>query len=228
VDERSVESPVTLPADGSELVHDFAFPPVYPVRGRVHAPSGQPIAWAHVHFRGSRPGTDRLPAPHFATVTRADGTFEIRLPAGPYEVEAWRPAFFPVRHPGLIVGDPAPEDLDLQMPPGAVLTGRLLGLPRGEAAEIEARGPLPPSGEVDEDALYRLPFGENDSGLPRGDNLPDGTYRITDLGPGTWDIVAEIPSTSVNGKKREARGRVVIPPGAVRARLDLDFGPPRR
>ncbi|HEV7507596.1 MAG TPA: carboxypeptidase-like regulatory domain-containing protein [Thermoanaerobaculia bacterium] len=228
VDERLLDSQVTLPADGTALAHDFAFPPVYPVRGRVREPSGQPVAWAHVHFRDLRPGTDHLPAPYFATVTRTDGTFEIRLPAGPYEVESWRPGFFPVRRPGgLIVEDHAPEDLNLQMPPGAVLTGRLLGLPRGKVAEIEARGPLPLSGEVDEKALYRLPFGENSFRLPQGENLPGGTYRISDLGPGTWEIVAEIPGNSVE-KKREARGRVTIPPGAVRARLVLDFGAPQR
>ena len=113
------------------------------------------------------------------------------------------------------------------MPPGAVLTGRLLGVPRGKVAEIEAHGPLPPSGEVDEKALYRLSFGENSYRLPQGENLPDGTYRISDLGPGTWEIVAEIPGSSVE-KKREARGQVTIPPGAVRARLALDFGAPQR
>jgi hypothetical protein len=109
------------------------------------------------------------------------------------------------------------------MTPSAVLTGRLLGLPRGKVAEIEARGPLPPSGEVDEKALYRLPFGENRDRLPQGENLPGGTCRISDLGPGTWDIEAAIPG-SLAEKKREARGRVTIPPGAVRVRLDLDFG----
>lgn len=200
--------------------------PVYPVRGRVREPSGQPVGWAHVHFSDLRPGTDRLPAPYFATVTRTDGTFEIWLPAGPYEVGVWKPGFFSVRRPGgLTVQDHAPEDLDLRLPPGAVLTGRLLGMPRGQVAEIEARGPLPLSGEVDENALYRLPFGENSFGLPQGENLPDGTYRISDLGPGTWEIEAEVSSLK---KKREARGRVTIPPGAVRARLDLDFGASQR
>lgn len=230
--ERPAEVPKALtgavsgPADGSALARDITFPPVYPVRGRVREPSGQPVGWAHVHFSDLRPRTDQLPPPHFATVTRADGTFEIRLPAGPYEVEAWKPGFFPLRRPGgLTVEDHAPEDLDLRMPPGAVLTGRLLGVPRGEVAEIEARGPLPLSGEVDEKALYRLPFGENSYRLPQGENLPDGTYRISDLGPGTWEIVAEIHATTVR-KKREARGRVTIPPGAVRARLVLDFGAP--
>jgi Carboxypeptidase regulatory-like domain len=201
--------------------------PDYPVRGRVREPSGQPVAWAHVHFSDLRPGTERLPSPHFATVTRADGTFEIRLPVGPYEVEAWKPGFFPVHRPGsLTIEDHAPDDLDLRMPPGAVLTGRLLGVPRGKVAEIEARGPLPPSGEVDEKALYRLPFGENRFRLPQGENLPGGTYRISDLGPGTWEIEAEIPGSLVE-TKREARGRVTIPPGAVRAHLDLDFGAPQ-
>jgi hypothetical protein len=62
---------------------------------------------------------------------------------------------------------------------------------------------------------------------PQGENLPDGTDRISDLGPGTWEIVAEIPVHSVETKS-EARGRVTIPPGALRVRLVLDFGAPQR
>jgi hypothetical protein len=80
-------------------------------------------------------------------------------------------------------------------------------MPRGEVAEIEARGPLPLSGKVDENALYRLPFGENSFRLPQGENLPDGTYRISDLGPGTWQIEAEIHTTSVKKKREVRRGR---------------------
>jgi hypothetical protein len=60
--------------------------PDQPVRGRVREPSGRPVSWAHVHFSDLRPGTERLPSPHFApapTARSRSGFRSVRMRSRP-------------------------------------------------------------------------------------------------------------------------------------------------
>ena len=44
-----------------------------------------------------------------------------------------------------------------------------------------------------------------------------GTYRLSDLAPGVWNV------TALTGSGRHASGQVTLAPGAQEAELDLDF-----
>jgi hypothetical protein len=130
-----------------------------------------------------------------------DGTYTLSVSAEGYSSrDAERPI--------VVAGAPV-EDVDIQLGPNVVLTGRLLGLEPGETIDFfQAEGPpsyRPGPWTVDE----------------------DGHYRQTGLWPGDWTITARCTSGSrplfYGSPTRLATGRIHIPPGATEATLDLDF-----
>ena len=93
----------------------------------------------------------------------------------------------------------APIDgLEIRLRHGPILRGRVLGMPDGVSAHIS----------VTQDIEAR----EAETG-------PDGTYLVSDLGPGEWKVEASLYEEI----QRIDQGRITLAPGAAEAVLDLDL-----
>ena len=110
-----------------------------------------------------------VPRPAFGTdvaVSRADGSFELRLPDGEYQLAASHPAFADSVDVGRVDVRGGTRHVSLTLVKGCVVSGRVLaadGKPAGEGA-IEKR------------------FGTTDLEFaPNGRVEPDGTFRWTTL-----------------------------------------------
>ena len=129
---------------------------------------------------------------------RLDGGFRFEgIFPGSYRLDAVKEGKGRTSQPVPVTVAEAPLDgIVLELASTGTINGRILGL------------------NVDELAQVRVSAGWG-SGL--GAVAYDGSYRITDLTPGTWKVVADLPRTG-----RRAEGEVTLEPGAD-AELDLDF-----
>ncbi|HEV2843716.1 MAG TPA: carboxypeptidase-like regulatory domain-containing protein, partial [Thermoanaerobaculia bacterium] len=130
------------------------------------------------------------------TFTGPDGSFTLRAGEGQFEITVWKEGYGAASVEGDIRNMPA-EGLEIRLERSLTLTGRLLGLDPAEIsiASVSVRG----------------------SGFDHRSNVfPDGTYRIGDLGPGEWRVVAEAGT-------RRSEAQVALRPGEDQATLDLVF-----
>jgi len=194
---------LTPPAGLTEVVHDLQFPPVSEIRGRVTGPGGEPIEGASLEFHYF----DGTFGRHFETHTLADGSFAVGVTDGTWDLSVSAEGYSSrtAERPIVVAGAPV-EDVEIQLGPNIVLTGRLLGLGPGEPAYVHAEGP--PS--------YTPGASTTDQ---------EGHYRQTGLWPGDWTITAGYTAGRrwYGDPERLATGRIHIPPGATEATLDLDF-----
>ncbi len=186
---------------------DFILDSGSEITGRVTDGSGTPIPGAQVVLSpaGGRPqGPDLLPPVQDSeTVSQADGSFRFTgIEEGSYRLLASKAGFAPAEPTETltIAGEPV-EGLLLRLEQGNSISGRLLGLSYDELARIEIRA-----------------F-QTEGRRARGEVDPAGGYRLSDLAPGPWYVVAEVEET---GKR--AIGQVTV--GAEPANLDLDFASP--
>jgi hypothetical protein len=165
------------------------------ISGNVVEPSGAPAAGARVWIRPAAGG----PAPP-AVASEADGSFLFDgLTPGDYRIEAMKDGTGRTREPLAVpIGDGSRDGLVLELQRTGSIRGRIDGL------------------NVDELAQVRVSAGW---GAGIGEVSHDGSYRISDLPPGTWRVVAELPRTG-----RRAEGEVALDPEIGDADLDLDFG----
>jgi protocatechuate 3,4-dioxygenase beta subunit len=183
---------------GVETTLDFTLPPARDVRGRLVDERGRPVAQAWVRVGGKDQTAVLLSA--------QDGTFVLRLEDGVYWIWASQEGFVQSARK-VRVGPKLAREIELRMPRGAAVSGRILGLmpPHEIPDRIEARG----SGD-------RLVFG-----------LPDqqGRYRVSGLSPGEWSIGATYYQHGPQGiASYMAPARRVIVRGVEEVTLDLDFG----
>ncbi len=192
--ERKASDRFTPPAGQTQVVHDLEFAPASEVRGRVTGPGGEPVEGASLLLEGD-------PDARFQAQAQRDGTFAIEVPDGTYKLST-SADHYAGRDVEPVVVAGAPVDVDVQLGPDVVLTGRLLGLERGDTLKsFEIEGPPgfhPGAWTVDQEAHYRQ----------------------TGLGPGDWTVKATF---LVGYQDREATGKIHIPKGAAEATLDLDF-----
>ncbi len=174
------------------------------VTGRVTDESGTPVPGARVFLSlaGGRPrGLDLLPPVRDSqVVSQADGSFRFTgIEDGSYRLLASKAGFAPAEpaETFTIAGVPL-GGLVLRLEQGSSISGRLLGLSYDELARIEI-------------FAFRA-----EGRRARGEVDPAGGYRLPDLAPGPWHVVAEVEET---GKR--AIGQVTV--GAEPASLDLDF-----
>ncbi|MFY9826978.1 MAG: carboxypeptidase-like regulatory domain-containing protein, partial [Thermoanaerobaculia bacterium] len=193
VGERSASVRFTPPAGQTEVMHDLEFDPVSQIRGRITGPQGEPIAGASVSI-------DREIGAKSHTESLADGSFEIDAQDGRHTLFIEAEGYSGQERPLAVAG--APVDVEIQLGAEVVLTGRLLGLERGDALKnFQVQGPpasLPGDWTVDQ----------------------EGGYRQKGLGAGDWKVAATF---LVGYLERYASGTVHIPAGATEATLDLDF-----
>ncbi|HYG65147.1 MAG TPA: carboxypeptidase-like regulatory domain-containing protein [Thermoanaerobaculia bacterium] len=178
-----------------ENVVNLAFRRITEVSGRVVDESGEPISNASVSLGGA----------HDAKGVRSGPGGLFHFPAvedGDYQLSGGGSGFIGPVEPVAVEVDGRPvRDLELRLRRGGtLLTGRLLGLAPGELERVtvaaQAEGtPWPRPGTVSR----------------------DGTYRLPDLEPGTWEVTAALSSG------RRARASIRLEPGQERAVLDLEI-----
>ena len=96
----------------------------------------------------------------------------------------------------------AREDrIEVTLPPGATLQGRIFGMASGEPVLVEAQGPDRRIGAWTE---------------------PDGSYRLADLAPGVWQVTASVAVDPAH-PTHQVTAVVEIPDAAADLSLDLAF-----
>lgn len=184
-----------IEAVSGESSLDFRLEAAATVSGTVVDAYGGPVAGAQVVVRA--PLASWTPP---RVVSDGAGHFEIRgLATGHYALEAWKRGEGRTLEPvAFDLHDEPIDGLEVPVAPTGTVSGRLYGLEPEELASIRLHaGPLLDVGSVDH----------------------EGSYRISDLSPGAWVIVAEVTSTG-----RRAMGSVEIDPEDPEAHLDLDLG----
>ncbi len=179
--------------------YELVFPPRVLVSGRVSDEADAPVAGATLELNPTEPGFSSQ------ATSLADGSFQFSaVRDGTYRLSGSAPGFPSGAAPDEVrIAGQEVRGLALRLSRGATLTGRVLGL-NPEALEsvsvsvASGTGDLPPVGS------------------PGSRTDREGRYRITDLAPGEWRVVAR------------ARGRAIqeplqIAPGAREAVLDLQF-----
>lgn len=194
--DRQAEDLFTPPPGQPEVVHDLEFAPAFEVWGRITGPGGELIAGASLQLVSDH-------HEQFHAQTRLDGSFTLEVPDGTYTLSASADGYAgrEADQPVVVAGAPV-GNVELQLGTNIILTGRLLGLERGDTLKaLQVEGPRafhPGPWTVDQDAHYRQ----------------------TGLGSGDWTVYATFQQ---GNQERYASGNVHIPSGATEAALDLDF-----
>lgn len=178
--------------------HDWIFPPGARVAGHVRNEHGERVVGAKVTLARRSEAAPR----EYRTLSDLDGGFAFpRVAAGRYELETSRRGYAPSPVVGPIdVGDRALEGLELVLPPGARVVGRIEGLEPWQWAAVV----------VEAESSGRTATGLVDHA---------GGYEIADLAPGPWQLTA-----SLEGGRRVARAVAVIETDRRVAEQDLVFG----
>jgi hypothetical protein len=207
---RIVEGQVTLRRGQEDATLDLSFHSRFPVRGRVFGPDGEGIAGAWVQFSGAGYFSDSVD-------TQADGSFEILLENGSYEVSAnapYRPNAPAEDHwflslPPITVADAPLEGIDVHLKKGVGLHGCIPGLLPGDQPIINASH---------EGTNWSPGIGA------------DGCYRFTNLEPGDWSITARLDTRCrgclfmpSDGNDRQIQSHITLVPEASETALDLDL-----
>jgi hypothetical protein len=188
----------TLGPGAGEETLDLEIPPSHEVRGKVVDPDGGPVSGARLQFLDSGESLSSYWTP--STNSREDGTFSIPLQDGTYKVLADQAAYAPALQdaPSVRVGGAAVDDLEIRLQRGATLRGRILGM-QDSAAMVS----------VTRETVSRSAIAQ-----------PDGTYLLTGLGPGEWEVETRLPT---EGTQRIGKDRISLTPGDVEAVLDIDL-----
>jgi hypothetical protein len=183
---------------------EFVLDPGAEVAGTAVDADGAPVPGARVRLspagRGE-PGPTLLPlAQEREVASGADGSFLFTgVEDGSYRLLAAKAGFAPAgpAEPLAVSGAPV-TGLVLRLARGSSIGGRLLGLAYDELVRVEV-------------------YASRTTGqLSKGEVGPDGSYRLPDLEPGPWWVVAEVEGTG-----RRITGQVTLTEQP--ASLDLDF-----
>jgi len=166
------------------------------VRGRVEDEGGRPIAFARIRV-------DEEKNSSFRGYSRGDGTFELTgLAPGRYRFAADAPGFQRWAWSESLDIDGGPlEGLRLVALRGGAISGRVLGVERGELIEVSISA-------------------RSGDRFARAEPESDGTYRLEGLAAGEWVVRA-----GVRGRDSEFEGSVTVSDPASEVRLDLVLAP---
>lgn len=171
------------------------------VSGRIVDGQGAPVPGASLSLRlVPREGETPMFMGENQAVSSADGSFVLQgVSDGEYALIGSRQGFAPTTLSGIQVAGAPVADLELRLGPGAVIRGGLLGLDPAVMSQVEVT------------AFW-------DGGTYRhGVVEPSGSYRIEDMAPGTWHLMARVSSSDV------VRAQVEVGPGEQEVVRDLEF-----
>jgi protocatechuate 3,4-dioxygenase beta subunit len=181
---------------------DLKLPDGTEVSGRTVDSQGSPIPGANLSLQAiAVEGETWMSGPDSRTVSSGDGSFVFQgISDGEYRLLGTRQGFAPAVLPGVQVAGSPVSGLELRLGPGAVIRGRLLGLDPAAASQVRvtassADGTAYLQGVVD----------------------PSGSYRIQDVGPGEWNLMAQFSSASM------VTAQVEVSPGEVEVVRDLEL-----
>jgi large repetitive protein len=180
-------------------VLDVTFEPGVEVAGRVVDDTGRPVPGARVELTPVNPFEVRL----YRDVTGEDGRFRLSpVLAGKYRLKAGAEGFTDTEQPGTlaVAGEPV-SNLEVALDKGAVLSGKILGLPAEDLAQVEVEARDDSGGET----LAAWTDGR-------------GRYEIRSLAPGDWTVTARLWDD-----QRQARTRVAIRRSDRELTRDLEF-----
>jgi large repetitive protein len=164
------------------------------VAGRAIDAAGRGLSGVRVGL-SSPDGADR------ETVTGTGGAFRFaRVGEGRHRLQAEKEGYGrPPAEEIQVSGGPV-RGVELRLDRGVTVTGRVLGLDFQDLARVQV-------------AAARAGI----SGEQQGRTDYQGRYRIADLEPGDWTLLARLPDG------RLAKSRVAVPPGGGEIALDLEF-----
>jgi uncharacterized GH25 family protein len=167
---------------------DLRFGAGVEVSGRVLDSRGEPLPGASLSLEAVQ--QYQLTFPLQAT-SSADGSFVLADVAdGEYRLVATRQGFGPSAYPEIRVDGVPVSGLELRLSPGAVIRGRILGF-----QPEEMRG------------ATVMAFSESFGTSLTGTLSPEPAYRIADVAPGEWHVIAHIvPDVSIQRKVEVAEG----------------------
>ena len=200
---KRMDRKVIVAAEEHETTIDFAFPAYFAVSGQVLQADGKPLQvdlLTEITFDDPAHPEDLPYFPH--ALLDSQGRFSALLPSGSYRI-AVEVSMATLRFAtqALVVSGAPREGVAIRLDASGTIAGRLLGLPAGKSAELQARqGGL-------------LQFGHSDS---------DGRYRISGLSPGAWELVASVPAVktiripvTLAADRPEATVDIAFPRGAL-------------
>jgi protocatechuate 3,4-dioxygenase beta subunit len=174
---------------------DFQLADGLEVAGRVVDLTGAPVGGARIS----------LSAGDFQrhdTASGDDGSFRFSgLRGGTYRLSAQFEGFAPASRE-VKLAETSLQGVELRLGSGGAVAGRVLGLSPEQLALVKIyanKADTEPSSQ----------WGEPDA---------QGEYRISDLAPGDWTVIAQLGMP-----RRSATGKVQLPPGVPEVRLDLEF-----
>ncbi|MDY7095368.1 MAG: carboxypeptidase regulatory-like domain-containing protein [Acidobacteriota bacterium] len=185
--------------DEGENTLDWRLPDGRRVTGRVMDSRRQGIAGAEVVLTaldGEEPWEHR-------DLTDAQGGFSLEpVPSGSYSLEATAAGFAPASSAMPVrVQEAAVEDLEILLRGGTTVHGQVRGLDFERLAQVTVEA-------------------HRDGGVVRAGRVDySGAYRVEDLEPGSWLVVASLP-----GRRRQAQERVVAEEARGTVQRDLFFG----
>lgn len=172
------------------------------VSGRIVDAQGSPVPGARLSLR-TMPKEGGMPmfVGDPEAVSSADGSFVFQgILDGEYLLLGTRQGFAPVTLPGVQVAGAPVSGLELRLGPGAVIRGRLLGLDPATASRVNVTAaPQNPGTHL------------------QGVVDPSGSYRIQDVPPGEWIVMAYLNAPDM------AMAQVEVGPGEMEVVQDLEF-----
>src|SRR5262245_5974118 len=196
------------------------------IRGRVvRADTGEPLRRVKVHIDEWSTADQSGPA---ATMTDAEGRYELtQLPAGRYELKATRGGYVEVAYgqrrpfergrPLELAEGAVLKDIDFALPPGGVVTGRVVddmgeavaqayvSLTRRRYIEGEKRSVSVSGASTDDRGEFRI------FGVPPGNYVMVATFDVMELG--SRDRVRYVPTYYPGTPVASEAQRVSVGPG---------------
>ena len=170
------------------------------VSGRLFGSDGRPLAHTALEIsfaseKGSGGSSSR---------TDAEGRFSVFIIFAPPGHLSFRVEGFAEELLEISESDLPLEDLEIHLGAGATISGAITGLPREQLllAQVHA---------------FSTDRQLSSQSSP-GRVLEDGTFEVPNLGPGVWEVSAQLPRTG-----RRVGERLEVVPGQVRAEVDLHF-----
>lgn len=170
------------------------------LEGQVVDPEGRGVAEAHLHFS--------TPKFSYRPPTNAEGRFSIPLKGeGQISLTASRPDMGWVTHDVELPETGEVEAVELVLPRGARIVGKVRGVSEDEMRRLKTHG------------IHKTPVQGLGAVHREGRVDPDASFEIRGFMPGRVSVYAE-----VDGSMRRARESVEIPPGVDEITVDLDLG----